>query len=244
MAGHSAGFPPSRCPPPQKQRQQRRRAQQRARRHRHQIGRQNLRLRHMWRLRQVIDLWLIHQQEEGVEVADACRARPRRRDRRRSRHAHAARRPAPARAVCSSLDLAELDALRRTGLGAGGRQAVLLPVVAERTLPGAPVGVVQLDHAEGAGDLAVAAAVADVGLDVDIAELVADDRAGRAGIRGSPAFVQCLQTSLIISQRESPSRPSFAPIRCHTPGDSLAARTAVHALQPHELALCPCRTAR
>src|SRR6185436_8887287 len=42
-----------------------------------------------------------------------------------------------------------------------------------------------VDDAERTGDDAVAAAVADVGLDVDAAEFGADDRAGRTGLEAA-----------------------------------------------------------
>src|SRR6185503_12664713 len=99
--------------------------------------------------------------------------------------------------------------LGRAGLGAGRRLADLLTVVAERALAGHAAVVLdrglvcvasrfaqvrdrelalvvdridQIDHAERARDDAVAAAVADVRLHVDIAELVLHDRAGRTGL--------------------------------------------------------------
>ena len=79
-----------------------------------------------------------------------------------------------------SLELAELNRLRRTGGRARRLQAGLLAVVAERALERPSVVGPPIDDAERAGDDAVAAAVADVGLDEDAAELGADDRSGRA----------------------------------------------------------------
>src|SRR5215210_3853441 len=78
------------------------------------------------------------------------------------------------------LYLAEHDGVGRAGLGAGRFEAILLAVVAERALEGAAV-VWDLGYdTVGTGGDAVAAAVADVGLDVDVVELVADDGARRA----------------------------------------------------------------
>src|SRR5690606_17835678 len=57
---------------------------------------------------------------------------------------------------------AELDRVGRAGLRAGGLEAVLEAVVAERALGGAAVVVVAVDDAERARRHAVAAAVADV----------------------------------------------------------------------------------
>src|SRR5215208_3522081 len=80
------------------------------------------------------------------------------------------------------LDLAEHDGVGRAGFGAGRFEAVALAVVAEGALEGAAV-VWDLGYdAVGTSGYAVAAAVADVGLDIDIIELVADDGPGRAGL--------------------------------------------------------------
>ena len=72
-------------------------------------------------------------------------------------------------------------------------------------------GRVDVDDAERAGGDAVAAAVAGVRLDQDRVELGPDDRPGRADLQAG-AWTQCLQTSLIISQR--PSRP--VRVNCST----------------------------
>src|SRR5215218_3935055 len=78
------------------------------------------------------------------------------------------------------LDLAEHDGVGRAGFGAGRFEAVALAIVAESALEGAAV-VWDLGYdAVGTRGDAVAASVADVGLDVDVIELVADDGAGRA----------------------------------------------------------------
>ena len=76
-----------------------------------------------------------------------------------------------ARALAQLLDRAELDRLRRAGLGAGGDQAVALPVVAEGAFVGVAVEVAARDDAERTGRDAVGAAVADVGLDVDVGDI-------------------------------------------------------------------------
>src|ERR687897_974023 len=80
------------------------------------------------------------------------------------------------------LDLSEHDGVGRAGFGAGRFEAVTLAVVAEGALEGAAV-VRDLGYdAVGTGRYAVAAAVADIGLDVDIIVFVADDGAGRTGL--------------------------------------------------------------
>src|SRR5207249_3839495 len=56
---------------------------------------------------------------------------------------------------------AELDRVRRAGLGAGRFLAHLEPVVAQGALPDPPVVRALVDHPEGAGRHAVAAADAD-----------------------------------------------------------------------------------
>src|SRR5207253_382483 len=85
----------------------------------------------------------------------------------------------------------ELDRRRGARLGAGGDQALPLPVVAERAFVRVAVQVGAGDDAEGAGGDAVRAAVADVGLDVDVLELRVEDGARRAGLlaRGRDAVL-------------------------------------------------------
>src|SRR5207249_3497298 len=65
----------------------------------------------------------------------------------------------------------ELDGLGGAGLRAGGGEALAQAVVAERALPRPAVVGSAVDDTERAADDAVPAAVADVGLDVDRAEL-------------------------------------------------------------------------
>src|SRR5262245_6488518 len=85
-------------------------------------------------------------------------------------------------ALAQLVDRAELDRLSRARLGTSRDQAVALTVVAERAFVRMAVEAGPSDHAEGARRDAVRAAVADVGLDVDVFELVVDDGAGRAGL--------------------------------------------------------------
>src|SRR5690349_22748120 len=81
--------------------------------------------------------------------------------------------------------LAELDGLGRARLGARGNQVVLQAVVAERALLGEPGVLVESDDRVGAGRDAVAAAVADVGLDVHRVELGPDDGVGWAHLHAA-----------------------------------------------------------
>src|SRR5512132_2846948 len=76
----------------------------------------------------------------------------------------------------------ELDGVGGTGLGAGGPEPVVDPVVAERALVRAPRVVVEGDDPEGAGADTVPAAVAHVLVDVDGAEFRAIDRPRGAGL--------------------------------------------------------------
>src|SRR5262249_56632044 len=80
------------------------------------------------------------------------------------------------------LDRAELDRRRWARLGAGWDQTIALAVVAERTLVRMAVEAGAGDDAKGAGGDAVRAAVADVGLNVDVLELVVEDGPCRAGL--------------------------------------------------------------
>ena len=86
---------------------------------------------------------------------------------------------------CSSSMRAELDRVGRTGFGAGGLQPTLQAVVAEGALHRRARDRVDLDHAEGAGRDAVAAAVADVGLDDDGVVLGADDGPGGTDLQAA-----------------------------------------------------------
>src|SRR5439155_24391592 len=81
--------------------------------------------------------------------------------------------------------IAEEDRAGRTRLRARRLQPRLLPVVAEGALEGATIGGPPVDDAERTGDDAVAAAVADVGLDVDAAEFGAHDGAGRTRLQAA-----------------------------------------------------------
>src|ERR1700742_379222 len=78
--------------------------------------------------------------------------------------------------------LAELDGLGRTTLSACGNEAILLAVITQCALVGATILFVAADHSEWAANNAICAAVADVLLHVDIAELVVDERAGRTDL--------------------------------------------------------------
>src|SRR5438270_9071836 len=92
-------------------------------------------------------------------------------------------RDARAGALAELLDGAELDRLRRTRLRTRRHEAGLLAVVAEGALERAAVGGAAVDDAERAGHDAVAAAVADVRLHINAAELRAHDRAGGTAVQ-------------------------------------------------------------
>src|SRR5687768_10574334 len=132
---------------------------------------------HGWHLRggwQVVVFRLSPEDEQRMRAADARLARV---VNRRILNAACAQVLDPLlRADAQIFDLAELDRLRRTRGRARRLQSDLLPVVTERALERAAIGRAAIDDAEGAGDDAVAAAVADVGLDVDAAEFRAHDR--------------------------------------------------------------------
>src|SRR5690606_16723776 len=86
------------------------------------------------------------------------------------------------RALPQLLQRAELDGLGGAGLGAGRFHAGAEPVVAQGALPGASVLGPPLDDPVRAGGHAVAAAVADVLLHDDGAELGTEQRARRAHV--------------------------------------------------------------
>src|SRR5262245_35976057 len=107
----------------------------------------------------------------------------------------------PARLPLHLLDRAEADRLRGTRLRAGRHQVELQPVVAECALEGTSVAFAAVDHPEGAGGDAVAAAVAHVRLDHDRAELGAEDGACWADLQAGGI------------------RTMLADVRVHQPAD-------------------------
>src|SRR5262249_20425176 len=97
----------------------------------------------------------------------------------------------PPRPLAQLVEWAELNGRRRARLGAGRHQAVALAIAAERTLVGVAINAAARDAAKGAGRHTVAAAVADVRLDVDVGELVVQDSARWTGMlaRGRDAVL-------------------------------------------------------
>ncbi len=77
---------------------------------------------------------------------------------------------------------AELDRVGRAGLRACRLESILEAVITERALAGTPVLGVAVDHPERTGRHAVAATVADVGLQHDRLILGPDQGAGGAGV--------------------------------------------------------------
>ena len=84
------------------------------------------------------------------------------------------------RSVAQIANLAELDRLRRTRLGAGRLHASLKTVVTECAFLRGPRGRIDFDHAKRAGRNTIAAAVAGIGLNDDRVEFGPGDRAGGA----------------------------------------------------------------
>src|SRR5437763_175036 len=77
------------------------------------------------------------------------------------------------------LNVTEHDGVGWTGLGTSRFQAIFLTVIAERALEDSAIFRDPGYDAVRTGGNAVAATVADVGLDIDAVELVADDRTRR-----------------------------------------------------------------
>src|SRR5262249_44070078 len=84
----------------------------------------------------------------------------------------------PAGPCAQLVDRAELDRLGRAGFGARRDQAIALSVVAKRAFVSVPIIAAARDDAEGTGRHAVGAAVTDVRLNEDVAELILHDRVG------------------------------------------------------------------
>src|SRR5687767_8045012 len=129
--------------------------------------------------RQAVDRRLVQQEEEGARTADAVvlvgPVQPGARHLR-----HALPRPLP-----QLVQRAELNRCGRARLRARGRLSVQQAVVAERALPHPTVALALVDDAERAGGHAVAAAIADVLLHDDGAELGAEQRPGGAHLQAA-----------------------------------------------------------
>src|SRR5437899_6283282 len=133
-------------------------------------------------LRQTVHLRLIYEEVEGVEAAE-----------RASRIVAVQPRAllalglelheALVRPLAQFGDRPELDRIRWTRLGAGRLEPDLHPVVAQRAFLRRSLARVHVDHAEGAGGDAGAAAVAHVRLDDDRVELGANNRARGADLQ-------------------------------------------------------------
>jgi hypothetical protein len=123
---------------------------------------------------QIVRFGIAADDEHGVDAADAGVARI---VEDGVVHSTCVQRSDPiVRARPQVVDVAEENRSGRTRRRARRLQAHLLPVVTERALERAAIVGPSIDDAERAPDHAVAAAVADVGLHVDVAELGADDR--------------------------------------------------------------------
>ncbi len=150
--------------------------------------------------RQAVDLGRIQQQEERAPAADAVigiveiQSRPG--DPGVVQLADPLLRPLP-----ELVQGAELNGFGRARLSASGLQPGADPVVAQCALPGAPVFLTPFDHAERARRDAVAASVADVGLDDHRAELGAHQRTG-----GTHVQAGCLGAVLADITGHQPAR--------------------------------------
>ena len=116
---------------------------------------------------------------------------------------------------------AEANRLGRAGFGASGGEAADLAVVAEGAFKGAAfvrlLFVSPVNDAERTRDHAVAAAVADVVLDVDGLVLGANDRAGRTGLETAGHFAMFADV-----REEHPTERIFA-VAAHGTGNLRAA---------------------
>ena len=144
--------------------------------------------------------------------------------------------------ACGSLTqnvkLAELNRLRRARRCARRLQSRLLPVVAEGALECPPIVGPPIDHAERAGDDAVAAAVADVGLDEDAAELGPDDRSRGTGLEAAGVLAVLAHVG-----REVPAERVAAVAAVSGPDGHLAALDELH-VAPRRVAEARCVVVR
>ena len=143
---------------------------------------------------------------------------------------------------CGELDElvvgAELDRVGRARLRARGLEAVLQAVVAEGALGGPAVVVVAVDDAERARRDAVAAAVADVGLQDHRLELGADQRAGRAGVQA--ARVRAVLADVGHEHPAPPVRRRDGARRCRAAVSSLEQLDEAHVAPRRRAERRPC----
>src|SRR5215207_1053969 len=169
-------------------------------------------LRHERMLRQIVGLRLVHEDELGVVAPDTSRAADLRRAvdvRLRVASSVKLRNPLFGDPF-ELLDLAEHDRVGRTRLGASWLHPVALPVVAKGALKDPAIFRDRRDDAVGTGRDTVAAAVADVGLDVDVVELVADDCAGRTRLLAGRLHTMLAD---VAHERPAPQSVELCPTR-------------------------------
>jgi len=109
------------------------------------------------------------------------------------------------------VEATEDDRLRRTNFGAGGRESALLPVVTKGALECA-TGIRQrlratIDHAEGTGDNAITATIADVVLHEDGTDFGSDDGTRRTGFEAAGFFAMFADIG-----KKDPAKRIFAVI--------------------------------
>src|SRR2546428_2190800 len=139
--------------------------------------------RDLWIRRQPVDLWPVHEEIERVEASEHLLVGA-----VQIRAALAGVLQLTQSSVRHFLEIddgAEVDRPGRTGLGAGGLEAHLHAVVAERALLRGPRHRVDADDAEGAGPDAITTTVARIGLDDNRVQLGADDGARRAHLQAA-----------------------------------------------------------
>src|SRR5581483_10699078 len=73
----------------------------------------------------------------------------------------------------------EQDRICRTGLSAGGLDVIFLAAVTQSAFVRASISLAAIQHSEWAGGNAITAAIANILLDIDVAEFVIDNRACR-----------------------------------------------------------------
>src|SRR5258708_16609648 len=80
------------------------------------------------------------------------------------------------------IEITKGDRVGWAGLCAGRLYAILLGIVAQRAFKGAPVVVIACHYAKGTGGNAIAAAITDIGLQVNIPKLIAYHCSRRASL--------------------------------------------------------------
>ena len=162
--------------------------------------------------RQVVSLWAVNEEEECVQTFGTGLFFSAGSIQISVRQTAIVKRLDPGlSALAQFVKISELNGLGGARLRARGRHVFLQAVVAESAFPGAAIVFAAINDTEGAVDNAIAATVADIGLNENGTKLGADDRAGGTTIETASA-----STVLANIGREQPGEGTVLVfVQCH-----------------------------